>query len=71
MYTGLRMSDMLSLRRSDIKEDGIHVTPRKTLASSGKKIVITWDEAGELHQVLSDIQSIRPMASVYLCLAKC
>jgi len=66
LLTGLRMSDMLSLRRSDIKEDGIHVTPRKTQASSGKKIVVVWDEAGELRQVLSDIQTIRPMPSVYL-----
>ena len=66
LLTGLRMSDMLSLRRSDVKEDGIHVTPRKTAASSGKKIVIVWDEGGEMNRLLSDIHSIRPMLSVYL-----
>lgn len=36
--TGLRKGDMLSIKLSDLKEDGIHVTQNKT----GKRIVIEW-----------------------------
>jgi integrase len=42
--TGLRRSDLLRLTMSDIHEDGIHVTPHKTAGSSGKRMVIEWND---------------------------
>ncbi|NKB32540.1 MAG: tyrosine-type recombinase/integrase [Pseudomonadales bacterium] len=45
LLTGLRRGDLLSIRVSDLKEDGIHVNPRKTSQSSGKKIIIEWTDA--------------------------
>lgn len=39
--TGLRMSDLLELRREQLREDGIHVTESKT----GKRNVIAWSPA--------------------------
>lgn len=38
IVSGLRKQDALQLKASDIKEDGIHVTTRKT----GKSIIIEW-----------------------------
>ena len=67
LLTGLRMSDMLSLKLSDILPDGIHVKPRKTSASSGKELIIAWDEDGVLSDVVSRIKSLpRPIASLWL-----
>jgi len=34
LLLGLRQGDMLRLKESDLKEDGIHVTPRKTKGST-------------------------------------
>lgn len=50
---GLRKGDMLSLKLSDRKDDGIHVLPSKTADSSGKRTIYTptparlkaWEEA--------------------------
>ncbi len=39
LLTGLRMSDMLSLRARDWKADGLHVVPRKTKRSTGRAMV--------------------------------
>ena len=35
---------MLSLKLSDLREDGIHVTPRKPAHSTGKRIIISWSD---------------------------
>ena len=45
LLTGLRRSDLLNLKMSQITEDGIAVTPSKTKNSTGKKVVIEWSEA--------------------------
>ena len=57
LLTGLRRGDMLSIKVSDLKEDGIHVTPRKTANSTGKKMIITWSE--ELHAAIDEIMKLR------------
>jgi hypothetical protein len=49
------------------KEDGLHVTPRKTAHSSGKKLIIKWDEAGVLRQAISNVRALkRPTGSIWL-----
>ena len=45
LLTGLRRGDLFSLKISDLKEDGIHVTPRKTAESTGKRVIIEWSDA--------------------------
>ena len=40
LLTGLRKSDLLRLKMVDLKEDGIHVTTRKT----GKPIIYDWSD---------------------------
>lgn len=37
--TGLRQTDLLSLKREAWQEDGLHVTPSKTRKSSGKRLI--------------------------------
>ena len=65
--TGLRMSDMLSIRLSDIKEDGLHVKPRKTAHSSGKRLIIKWDDEGVLRQAINSVRTLkRPTGSIWL-----
>jgi integrase len=44
LLTGLRRGDLLALRVSDLQDDGIHVTPRKTAHSTGKRIIIEWSD---------------------------
>jgi integrase len=58
VLTGLRRADILSLRIVDLKEDGIHVQPRKTAKTTGKRLVISWTEA--LHQAVEEAKTIRP-----------
>ena len=45
LLIALRRGDMLSIKLSDLKGDGIHVTPRKTANSSGKSFIIEWTDA--------------------------
>lgn len=45
LLTGLRRGDLLSVKISDLKEDGIHITPRKTAESTGKRVIIEWSDA--------------------------
>jgi integrase len=40
--TGLRRGDILRIKISDIKTDGIHVSPHKTRKRSPKKIIFSW-----------------------------
>lgn len=44
LLTGLRRGDLLSLKVSDLQDDGIHITPRKTAQSTGKTIIIEWSD---------------------------
>ena len=57
LLTGLRRSDLLRLTMSDIHEDGIHVTPHKTAGSSGKRIVIEWND--DLHNAVKAAKANR------------
>jgi integrase len=42
LLTGLRGGDLLRLRLTDMKEDGIHVKPHKTSTTTGKAIIYEW-----------------------------
>ena len=65
LLTGLRRGDLLSLKLSDIKEDGIHVTPRKTSQTTRKKIIIEWSE--QLSDSIDEIKALRKkILSVWL-----
>ncbi len=60
LATGLRRGDLLRLRLGHLKADGIHVKPHKTAESSGRRLIITWDEGGELRALVDAIQQIPP-----------
>lgn len=67
VLTGLRQADILTLRKDALKSDGIHVTPRKTQGSSGKSIIIEWDDRGFLSSAVAEIKALpRPVHSMYL-----
>ncbi len=57
LLTGLRTRDMLQITESDIREDGIHVRTNKT----GKCIIITWDDAGQLQAAVQAARDARPI----------
>lgn len=58
LLTGLRRGDLLSLRESDVGEDGITVRPRKTAKTSGKRIMIEWSPA--LREAVARCRMARP-----------
>lgn len=60
LMTGLRRSDLLRLRLPDLREDGIHVQPHKTAKTTGKRLIITWDDDGELQAVVEAIKKLPP-----------
>jgi integrase len=60
LMTGLRRGDLLRLRLTDIRGDGIHVQPHKTAKSTGKRLIIEWDDAGELRTVVDAILRLPP-----------
>lgn len=57
LLTGLRRGDLLSLKVSDLQEDGIHVTPRKTAHSTGTKLIIEWSQ--ELRAAVDEVLRLR------------
>jgi len=59
LLTGLRRSDLLRLRATDLKEDGIHVQPGKTAGTTGKRLIIEW--ITELRQAVDEAQDVRPV----------
>jgi integrase len=60
LMTGLRRGDLLRLRLPDIRDDGIHVQPHKTAKTTGKRLIITWDDDGELEMVVDAIKKLPP-----------
>jgi len=60
LMTGLRRSDILRLRLPDLREDGIHVQPHKTKDSTGIRLIIEWDAAGELKDLVEEIKRMPP-----------
>lgn len=59
LLTGMRRGDLLRLTMSDLKDDGIHITPNKTKNSSGKRLVIEWSE--ELRSTVDAAKIVRPV----------
>lgn len=75
LMTGLRKSDLLAMKLADLRDDGIHVEPRKGRRSvtkgraggerRGKQIVITWTD--ELRAVVAACMGARKrIGSLYL-----
>ena len=60
LMTGLRCGDILRLKLSNLKEDGIHILLNKTKHSTGKRLIIEWDLEGEMRALLDKIQRIPP-----------
>jgi integrase len=44
LMTGLRKSDLLTIRLQDIKDYGLHVRPSKTAHTTGKEIIFEWND---------------------------
>jgi integrase len=65
LRTGLRMTDLLLLKQSDCREDGLHVQPSKVENSTGIRQVFTWvDEQGRdtgLKAAIEEALSARPV----------
>lgn len=59
LLTGLRQGDMLRITMADLKDDGIHVTPRKTSHHGGKSIIISWTPA--LRDAVETAKALRPI----------
>lgn len=59
LLTGLRRTDLLKLKTSDIKKDGIHVTPSKTARSSGVSTIYAWDD--QLRIAVDECLAARPV----------
>lgn len=59
LLTGMRRGDLLRLTMSDLKQDGIHITPNKTKNSTGKRLVIEWSE--ELRSTVDAAKIVRPV----------
>lgn len=59
LLTGQRRGDLLRLKTSDLKEDGIHITPQKTAKSTGKQIIIEWTPA--LRRAINEALTARPV----------
>lgn len=59
LLTGMRRGDLLRLTMSDLKDDGIHVTPRKTASTTGKSLIISWSD--ELRSAIGSAKAARPV----------
>jgi integrase len=59
LLTGMRRGDLLRLTMSDLKDDGIHVMPRKTANTTGKRQIIGWSD--EVHEAVAMAKAARPV----------
>lgn len=66
LMTGLRRIDILTLKRDQIRADGIHVQPSKTQKTTAMRLIIQWDELGEMRKVIDDITALTSDASEFL-----
>lgn len=64
LLTGMRRGDLLKLAMTDIRDDGIHVTPSKTKDSTGRSIIYQWTPA--LRASIDLAKSKRPVLSPFL-----
>ncbi len=62
LATGLRRGDLLRLRMEQLRDDGIHVQPHKTLHSTGRRAVYLW--APERRAAVEACLAARPCADV-------
>jgi integrase len=60
LMTGLRRGDILRLKLSNLKEDGIHILLNKTKQSTGKRLIIEWDQEGDMRALSDEILRIPP-----------
>lgn len=58
VLTGLRLGDLLRLQMSALREDGVHVMPRKTAHTTGKRIIVEWSPA--LREAVTMAKESRP-----------
>lgn len=61
LLTGMRLGDLLRLKISDLKEDGIHFTPGKSQTTTGKRMIIKW--SNELRHSVEVAKEVRPNQS--------
>ena len=59
LLTGFRRTDLLRLRMSDLREDGIHVRPSKTAKTSGVRSFREWND--RLRAVVEQCKAARPV----------
>jgi integrase len=59
LLIGIRRGDMLRLRMSDLREEGILVRPHKTLNSRSKPLIFEWTPA--LKQAVEQAKATRPI----------
>jgi integrase len=65
LITGLRRGDLLSIKISDIKKDGLHVHPRKTRTTTGKKLII--ELTPDFSEILNTIKAnAKKITSIWL-----
>jgi integrase len=60
LLTGLRRGDLLRMTMSNLKDDGIHVTPSKTEHTTGKRVIFEWTD--ELREAVALAKSARPVS---------
>jgi len=58
LMTGLSRIDILKIKLSDLKEDGIHSQRQKTKNTTGKRIIIEWDD--DLRFLIKEIKNLNP-----------
>ena len=58
LMTGFSRIDLLKLKLSDLKEDGIHSQRQKTKNTTGKRLIITW--TNELKELTDEILKLPP-----------
>lgn len=59
LLTGMRRGDLLSLTEAQIKDDGIHITARKTKKRTGRATIYEWTT--ELRQAVAMARAARPI----------
>ena len=66
LMTGFSRIDLLKLKLSDLKEDGIHSQRQKTKNTTGKRLIIEWTD--ELEDLIAEIKQLAPyrIGDVYL-----
>lgn len=61
LLTGMRRGDLLRLTVADLRDDGIHVTPKKTQGTTGKRLIIRWSD--DLRAAVERALHVRPKAT--------